>query len=154
MPYATRPTGARYYPLVWTPLTGRRLVCGGAAALIVAIVTCASGCGLCGNAEVKEYLSPDRTMKVVVFTRDCGATTDFSTQVSVVHASESVPNGGGNAFVVDSDHGHASRAVDVHWVDARTIELSHDVGARVFKAETSVSGIRIVYSTAVPLGYG
>jgi hypothetical protein len=86
-------------------------------------------------------------MKVVVFTRDCGATTDFSTQVSVLRVSESTPNGGGNVLVLDGDHGRASRSVAVRWVDAHTVELSHDAAARVFKAQTSINGIRIVHRT-------
>jgi hypothetical protein len=123
----------------------------GAVALIVSIVACASGCGVCGNADIKEYPSPDRATKVVVFTRDCGVTTDVSTQASVVPASASVSNASGNAFVADTRHGRATGAagpeLGVRWVDARTVELSYQTGPQVFKAETSVGGIKIVYRT-------
>jgi hypothetical protein len=38
---------------------------------------------MCGNYVVAEKISPDGRRKVVVFQRDCGATTGFSTQVSL-----------------------------------------------------------------------
>ncbi len=90
---------------------------------------------------------PDRAMKVVIFTRDCGATSDFSTQLFVLRVSDPVPDGGGNVFVADTNRGRASRSVDVRWVAARAVEVSHDAGARVFKDETSVSEMRIVHTT-------
>jgi len=145
-PTNPRPTWGSIIALVWTALIGRRLAWGGTAALAVAIVASTSGCGLCGNADFREYPSPDRAMKVVVFTRDCGATTDFSTQLSVLRGADSMPGGIGNAFVADSNHGQASTAVDVRWLDARTVEVYHSAHARVFKAETSVGGIRIVHN--------
>ncbi|MBI1810912.1 MAG: hypothetical protein HY035_01370 [Nitrospirae bacterium] len=38
----------------------------------------------CKNAIIKEILSPDQKRKIVVFARDCGATTGYSTQVSLI----------------------------------------------------------------------
>jgi hypothetical protein len=64
--------------------------------LLAAILTLISGVGalgwlvisaledLCGNDPISETPSPNGQMKVVVFQRDCGATTGFSTQVSVL----------------------------------------------------------------------
>jgi len=38
----------------------------------------------CGNTIVEALPSPDGSHKAVVFVRNCGATTDFSTQMSVL----------------------------------------------------------------------
>jgi hypothetical protein len=84
---------------------------------------------------------------VVVFTRDCGATTDFSTHASVLSASASLPDDAGNAFIVDSNHGRAPRGLEVTWRDARKVELYRHADARVFKSESSVKGIKILYTT-------
>ncbi len=136
---------------VWTRRIARPLAHAGDVVLIVFIIACAGGCGVCRNADIKEYPSPDGATKVVVFTRDCGATTDVSTQASVVPVSASVSNASGNAFVADTRHGRASGAASpelgVRWVDARTVELSYQTGPQVFTAETSVGGIKIVYRT-------
>ncbi len=57
------------------------------AALIMSLVMFEGAClnlaGACGNEILKEVRSPTGKMKGVVFQRDCGATTGFSTQVSV-----------------------------------------------------------------------
>ena len=43
----------------------------------------------CGEDElISEAVSPSQAMKVVVFMRDCGATTSFSTHVSILDSSE------------------------------------------------------------------
>jgi hypothetical protein len=42
--------------------------------------------GACGNQLYQEVLSPDNKYKAVVFQRDCGATTGFSTRVSILRA--------------------------------------------------------------------
>ena len=61
----------------------------------------------CGNDLVREVRSPSGKMKAVVFERDCGATTGFSTQVSLLLSNKSLPNESGNLFIADTDHGNA-----------------------------------------------
>ncbi len=67
-----------------------------------------SGCSdACSNSVVARANSPDGLHSAVMFQRDCGATTGFSTQVSVLeHGKEA--SGGGNAFRADDDHGAAA----------------------------------------------
>lgn len=63
--------------------------------------------GSCGNEPISEIQSPDKSLKVVIFQRNCGATTGFSTQVSILPANRQLPNESGNIMVVDTDHGKA-----------------------------------------------
>src|SRR5687767_10343542 len=49
------------------------------------------GCDMCGNDIQLTVVSPDRKLKAVVFERSCGATTGFSTQVSVLPADRDLP---------------------------------------------------------------
>ena len=110
-------------------------------------------CDLCGNERLAEYPSPDGKVKVIVFERDCGATTDFSTQASIVPASAELPSGVGNLFVADTNHGSAPSGVGggpelrVRWIDERTVELAHHVLARVNKAAPKVGGVRATVAT-------
>jgi hypothetical protein len=106
-------------------------------AVVATLLVCACGSGMCGNAEVTRLGSADGSLDAVLFQRDCGATTGFSTQVSVVRAGERLADEGGNAFVADADHGRAPSAswggppATVCWRDARTLVVRYHPSARV-----------------------
>ncbi len=106
---------------------------------------------LCANSILEEIPSPDNKYKIVIFTRDCGATTGFSTQVSVIARDKDLRNKPGNIFIVDCDHGKAPAGqgggpvVKAGWDDNGKIFLQHHENARVFKAESGYKGIEITY---------
>jgi hypothetical protein len=108
---------------------------------------------LCSNSVLAESLSPNGKLKAVIFSRDCGATTDFSTQVSLLKAGDSLPNNGGNLFVADRDHGKAPSGqsggpvVTVSWVSNEQLRVEHHALARVFKSESLRQNIRVEYAT-------
>jgi len=108
-----------------------------AAALCSGAAGCDSGCA---NRVVSESASPDGRRHAVVFSRDCGATTGFSTQVSVLPAGRE-PSGAGNVFGADGDHGRAPAGpgggpvVHVRWLGRRTLEVRYDGRARIFKRD-------------------
>jgi len=55
--------------------------------------------GLCGNEVISETYSPNKKLKAVVFRRDCGATTGYSTHVSILNAWDKLSNDeAGNVF--------------------------------------------------------
>ena len=114
------------------------LVAGSALALW------AFGEAMCGNEVMAEYPSPGNQHRVVVFQRDCGATTGFSTQASLLEADEALGNEGGNLFVSDTNHG-AAPAVSVVWMGERALVLRHHAAARVFKSVPKRDGVRISY---------
>ncbi len=111
------------------------------------------GRGMCGNEILTEVPSLDGRYKAVVFQRDCGATTGFSTQVSLLPQRKKLPNDGGNLFVADTDHGRAPSgpgggpAVQVQWVNDQHLLLIHHPAARVFRAEQRRGGIHVEYRT-------
>jgi len=106
---------------------------------------------LCGNSPLLEVQSPNGTLKAVVFERNCGATTGFSTQVSVIKAAGTLANEGGNLFVADTDHNAAPSgpgggpAVRVTWVGPSALRIEHHPLARVFRSEPSVNGVQVQY---------
>jgi hypothetical protein len=61
----------------------------------------------CRDTVTGEYPAPDGRYKAVVFRRDCGATTDSSTYVSIVGSAAGVGDTEGNLFTADGDHGGA-----------------------------------------------
>jgi hypothetical protein len=121
-----------------------------ALGLLLASFSCSSPCQ---NEIIIQALSPSGRQKAIVFQRDCGATTGFSTQVSILGSNESLPNASGNAFTSDSDHGKAVSGrgggpiVFVRWLSESEIEISYDSKARIFSKESSANSVKIRYSS-------
>ena len=118
------------------------------ALALTMIATTVSCDPMCDNEVLSDVASPDAQKHVVVFGRSCGATTGFSTQVSILPVGRTV-SGGGNVFVVDDDHGRAPSGssggpvVTVRWLDAHTVQLRHDWRARVFRHEGEREGVQV-----------
>jgi hypothetical protein len=109
--------------------------------------TCTSwsvGCALCGNEIGYEQLSPDGKTKAVAFERDCGATTGFSTQVSLLPSAKKLPNEAGNIFVADGN-----LKVHLEWETNDKLLVRYPVNARVRFKKNSEAGISIRYEAAV-----
>jgi hypothetical protein len=110
----------------------------------------------CGNDVVREVRAPNGRMKAVVFERDCGSTTGFSTQISLLSSNKSLPNEIGNIFVATTDGGRFPGAtwggpdVDVSWVDDTHLLLRYDNRASVFKREESLANVNVRYETYAP----
>lgn len=119
----------------------------------VAIILARLADGMCGNEVLAEYPSPDGRLKAVVFQRDCGATTGFSTQVSILPVSSALENEGGNRFSADTDHRRAPSGqgggpeVRFHWVSDTNAELQHHQFARIFRANANAKGAQVAYVT-------
>ena len=115
------------------------------------MTTVIGGCSdACQNSTVSTAAAPASDLKAVLFQRDCGATTGFSSQVSVTGADEA-PAGGGNVFVADTDHGVAEAAswggpwVEARWLSPQQLLIRYDAKARVFTQNASVSGVTVAY---------
>lgn len=96
--------------------------------------------GSCASTLVASKASSNRQWKIVVFKRDCGATTRYSTHISVIRAGGSSPSESGNAFTAagrSSSYGFARDADGTAGVRGRH--------SRVFKRETAVSGVSFRY---------
>lgn len=105
--------------------------------LVSVLAVALTSCSLCGNDLMKEELSPDGTLKAVIFNRDCGATTSFSTNVSVISSNADLPNEAGNALVMDEDARFAN--ITAQWTGPRTLMvLCHPI-PKVFKLEHRVA---------------
>ena len=96
--------------------------------------------GMCGNDIVLKKVSPDNKHNVFVFNRDCGATTGFSTQISILDDDEELDNESGNLFISE---GYPSNVI-VKWVDSHTLEIT-GTGGRIFKKEKTYLEIKILY---------
>jgi len=126
-----------------------------AVAVLFGVAVSSSGCSAfvsCVNTPAMRVDSPDRSLSVEVFERDCGATTDFSTQISIVKPGK-VETGGGNLFVADANHGavtaegphHVLPMMSVRWLPDGGLRISYPKAARVFLRKTVRDGVRVAY---------
>ncbi|MDU0458069.1 MAG: hypothetical protein RW306_04985 [Geobacteraceae bacterium] len=108
---------------------------------------------MCANKEVSSTPIPSTKYKVVVFARDCGATTGFSTQASIIKSTAKLKNDNGNIFTADCGHGAAPAGpgggpeLRVKIIGPSAIELAHHPSAQIFDAQTNYEGISIKYSS-------
>lgn len=117
----------------------------GALAAIVALAAAAvwyAASSSCANSALAEYPAPGGRFKAVVFERDCGATTGYSTQVSLLTIGGSLPNESGNVFVAD----HAG-GVRVSWRSERALRIEHHANARIFKSEPEYENVSVEYAS-------
>jgi hypothetical protein len=132
----------------------------GVGSVLLAVI---GGCfdlgGQCANDPLADLPSPDGRWHAVMFQRDCGATTGFSTQVSVLLAGNTLQNESGNAFIADTDHGAAPAGpgggplVLARWIAPDTLEVRFHPRSRVFTRQAQVGAVAMRYvanSTAVP----
>lgn len=89
----------------------------------------------------------------MLFQRDCGATSGFSTQISILDAGEAVA-GTGNAFVADDAHGTARIGewggpwAEVEWLSSSRLLVRYAAKARVFEKRREVKGVTIGFQAA------
>src|SRR3990167_7849007 len=110
----------------------------GLSGLAAAVVATAAGAifvlleDSCRNQILGETPSPDGSLNLVIFERDCGATTGFSTQATVLAAGAALPHSGGAVFfVTDDNHGAAPSGpgggpeLRAHWEGPTRLVLQH-----------------------------
>jgi hypothetical protein len=105
---------------------------------------------MCENSIVRTVDSPDGKRTLALFERSCGATTGFSTQISVLGRGE-VSTGSGNAFIADANHGAAPLGewggpwAEIQWLANEHVLIRYAQGSRVFEKDEQVSGVKITY---------
>ena len=111
--------------------------------ILIVITFLLQGCLACENDIFQTIHSPDQKFSAVIFNRDCGATTGFSTQVSIVDFGESLPKVNGNTLVIDN---HPSKTkVKVEWVSNNELVISSLGKNIVYDKENSFGKVKINY---------
>lgn len=105
----------------------------------------------CANSVKKEALSPDKTLKAVIFERDCGAIV--STQISILPAGENLNGETGNVFIYKTNYIEKETAaekkanVEVNWTAEKQIIVSFDdfTTTKVGRMTQQVENVKIIY---------
>jgi hypothetical protein len=128
------------------------LVIGAAAGVKLYLGFRHFGDSMCGVTVVRRTPSPNGRLEAVLFERNCGATTDFATNLSLVKRGNPIPNDAGNLLVADSDQGRAQLEpghvirLSVEWVGSDSLIVRYDRRARVFRREGNAHGVSVHYS--------
>ncbi|HEX6939939.1 MAG TPA: hypothetical protein VF158_11045 [Longimicrobiales bacterium] len=116
--------------------------------------------GFCGNINVQDYPGPGR-YKAFVYTRDCGATTGWTTHVAIAEHAARKPVGIGNAFIAGwrlgaRPEGYAGGPpVRVEWRSGRQLVITYDARIRPPFMPGRVDSVEITYVAASePIGAG
>ena len=99
----------------------------------------------CGNEVLSESISRTKAVKAVKFRRNCGATTPYSVQVSVIPISGRVKQSDvGNVFAAT---GVQPDDVSTEWLSDRRLSISYPRSARLFATESSFDGLHVEYTS-------
>lgn len=113
----------------------------------------------CSSTYLDSELSPSKKLVMTVYNYDCGATSGYTTNISVQKANEQnphqVPSSNDSAFfAIDSDHGkvpdllnysYGGPKVVINWIDESTVEIEYPKDSRVFQNDASIEKISIKY---------
>lgn len=94
----------------------------------------------CGIVENERLPSPDGTYDLVVFSRDCGATTTANTQAALIPLGDTLPDDAASFFSVG-----AAADLDPRWDGFGNIELSAPAGANIYRQDDAVAGVSVIY---------
>ena len=107
--------------------------------LLLSIYLCNRNNVLLYNSIINEKVSIDQKYKAVKFTRNIGATTRLSYQISIIRYNENLTDSPGNIYISYDDF-------DYEWLDGDLI-IKNNVNDRVFKRENKHKQIDIFYYT-------
>lgn len=121
-------------------------------ALLLLVLSLAVGAcdDACTNEVISRLVSPDGQHEAVMFQRDCGATSGYSTQISIVEVGQA-PTGGGNAFRADDNHGAAKVGdwggswAEIKWLASNRLLVRYAYKSRIFEQDDTVAGVSVIY---------
>jgi len=99
-----------------------------------------SGCSLCGNQIRYKEKSPSGKLRAVAFERDCGATTGFTTQISILPNNQELPNEPGNVFIADGD-----LRIRIEWEAEDKVVITYPRDAKVRLKRENQNRVSIRY---------
>ena len=109
------------------------------------------------NAIIEEVPSPDNSMRAVIFERDCGATTGFSTQVSVLPHGAKLPNEAGNVLIAGERGTVPGKGggpeVHAEWTAPDKLMIRYNQEGEVFLKEERIGKIEVGYRGLGPVSH-
>lgn len=136
-------------------VTVDKAVSKGCRILVSLVLLTVLGCNpmseTCSNSVLKQIVSPDKKYKAIIFTRDCGATTGFSTQLSLVNYESTLENERGNVLIIsDKADGpsfeNGGAEVQASWNNEKELVIFYNTSVETFAKQTKFENLKITYS--------
>ena len=127
----------------------------GLASFVTLILLLSQACtgGLCANDVLGTYPAPSGQYEAILFVRNCGATTPFGTNVSVLRPGDQLGDEAGNIFLVaaaPSSHVATNRIgaplVEVRWLTGDTLLIRHSAGVEIHRQVLIERGVHVRYA--------
>jgi hypothetical protein len=88
--------------------------------------------------------------KIVVFTRDCGDKSDYSTQISILRVSDKLDNESGNIVIASINLGNMlpsniGSVINSRWATNNNVVIQYHEKVGICKNEKEYEGIKITY---------
>lgn len=114
------------------------------------LLSCSRQLQPCRNVTTSEEISPNGQLKAVTFRRLCPEDHSATTDVSIIHTKETLPDGNGNVFGYDNEI-----AIRVSWLsDSRLAVYTYADPAKATRIEragnVSIEYSRIIETALVP----
>jgi flagellar basal body-associated protein FliL len=93
---------------------------------------------MCGNEIVQKVPSPSGEQVAYIFTRDCGATTGISPQLSILDGNDTFQNTSGNTFRSDKEF-------SIKWLSDKKLQVIYKRKSETYEMDKNVNGIKIDY---------
>lgn len=93
---------------------------------------------MCRNEIVQTVPSPNGEKTAYIFTRDCGATTGFSTQLTILDKGDNFKNESGNTF-------RPNKNFSIEWINEKKLKVTYDQSSEIYEMDKKVNGIKIEY---------
>ena len=95
---------------------------------------------MCGNTVISNAISPDGKWNALLFERNCGATTDHSSQISLLKSGKSLENENGNVFAAAG----YPEGYTLSWESNNLVKIL-GVNGKVYKKESQLHDIKFNY---------
>jgi hypothetical protein len=96
--------------------------------------------GACTNEILSTNDSSNGRYTAYIFTRDCGATTSVSYQLSILKKDKKFKNKSGNTFV-------SKQEFDVEWEDDTQLSVVYPELSETYEMDKKVGRVVVVYKT-------
>ncbi|UXN75427.1 hypothetical protein N8D56_11995 [Devosia sp. A8/3-2] len=94
----------------------------------------------CETSQHARLPSPDAAFDLVIFSRDCGATTGFNTQAALIPNGDTLPDDAASFLSIG-----VTADLALRWAGPASIELTIPPGAQIYRRDESVAGITVIY---------
>jgi hypothetical protein len=94
---------------------------------------------MCKSEIISTTPSPDASINAVVFERDCGATTNYTTEVALVHSEESPFSDDGDVVLIVSGR----QNLNIKWKNGNNITITIPKYLELIRSEFGANGIMV-----------